>query len=503
MTEAATLRTPAADGTTIHGVAAPGAARRRGGLLYLVAAIVCQVCALLRYVVLARVLGPEQLGIASTLIVTSALFEMICDVGGDRFVIQDRDGGTVEVQGLVQSVALGRGMVVALALVVFAYPAAHFYRTPQLATPMMVLAIVPFLNGFAHLDNRRVQREHDFRLEAISSASGELVGLAATITAAFLTHSFTAILYGLIAKALVTTATSHLQAQRPYRLGWSRQHWRRFARFAVPLMLSGLMLYIASQGDRVLVGNQLGVKTLGYYSAIMMLIYFPASLLNRYQYALNIPLIAARRDQPAERERVIDAIGGQTMLLTIAMSTGFAVVAPTLAPLFFGGRFAQPALLVGLIGCLHTTRVMMNWPVTVALSTGRSTTVLAANIAHGFAFVGAFVGLRLVGGLAGLVAGFTVGELMAVGVGMALVNRNIGRPLWARFDLLAGCALTYSLITATNLALAHRLWWAVAGLLVVWVASAIWLYRRERAVILDAWAMGRRVLRSIPARLKL
>ena len=86
---------------------------------------------------------------------------------------------------------------------------------------------------------------------------------------------------------------------------------------------------------------------------------------------------------------------------------------------------------------------------------------------------------------------------------MALVNRNIGRPLWTRFDLLAGCVLTYGLITVTNLLLAHRLWWGVAGAFVVWLAGAIWLYRRERAVILDAWAMGSRVARAVLARLRL
>jgi O-antigen/teichoic acid export membrane protein len=497
MTEAATLRSPSADATKKN------AAARRGGILYFISAIVGQTSGLLRYVLLARLLGPEQVGIASTLVVTASFFDMISDVGAERFLVQDREGGAVEVQSLVQSVAVGRGVLIAVALLICAYPLAHLYRTPPLAAGLMVMAVVPVLYGLQHLDNRRVQRDHNFRPEAISSASGDILGLVATITAAVLTRNFTAIIYGIVVKALVTAVTSHMQARRPYRLGWSREHWPRLARFAVPLMLNGLMIYLAQQGDRVIVAQQLGVKTLGYYSAVMLLIYFPASLVAKTQFAINIPLVAGRRDEPAERNRTIDHIGAQTMLLTIAMSTGFAIVAPTVVPILYGRRFEQTALVVGLIGCLHATRVMMNWPATVALSTGRSTTVLASNIAHGFAFAGAFVGLALVGGLAGLVAGFTVGELMAVGVGMALVNGGIGRPLWSRFDLLAGCVLTYAMITATNLVLAHRLWWGVGGMLVLWLAWATWLFWREKAVILDALAMVRRSAGSVRARLKI
>lgn len=493
VSDSVALRSPSGAGADEGGTARP-ADRRRGGVLYFVATLVSQGCALLRYVVLARLLGPEQLGIAATLVVTASFFDLISDMGGDRFVIQDRDGGAVEVQNLVQAVSVGRGVLISLGLLIFAAPIAYFYNTPPLAKGLAILAIAPVINGFAHLDNRRVQREHDFRAEALSTMFGEMAGLAGTVTAALLTHSFTAILYGIITRSVVTVLTSHLQARRPYRLAWSRQHWPRLARFAIPLMLNGLMVFVASQGDRVIVGQQLGVKALGYYSAVMLLIYYPTALLIRYQFAVNIPLIAAHRDQPAGRERSIDMMGGQTLLLTIAMAVGFAIVAPVAVPILFGGRFAQAPLLIGLIGCLQTTRVMFNWPTTVALATGRSTTVLFGNLAHGFAFAGAFLGLKVAGGLAGLVSGFVAGEILAVGGAMALVNRNMNRAWFQHFDRLGACILTFGLIIGSIMLLDARLWWAVACMIAGWAALAVWLFRQEGAVIKEIWAMARHVV---------
>ena len=237
-----------------------GGSDRQGGRLYFFASLVAQASALLRYVVLARLLGPEQLGLAAALNVTAAFFELISDTGGDRFLIQDRHGETAQVQKLVQLVYVGRGLLVAASLVIFAVPIANFSNTPQLAKGLALIALSPLISGFFHLNVRRAQRGHDFRSEAICMIASESAGLVATVIGAWVTRDFTAVVYGVITRAIVVVLASHIQAKRPYRLGWDSEHAPRLARFAAPLMLNGLMIFIASQSDRVFVGSQLGVE---------------------------------------------------------------------------------------------------------------------------------------------------------------------------------------------------------------------------------------------------
>ena len=128
---------------------------RRGGLLYFGASLISQASALLRYVVLARLLGPEELGLAAALTVTAGFFDLISDTGSDRFLVQDRDGGTVAVQKLVQAVYVARGCVVAGSLAGFAVPIAYVYDSPRLAGGIALLAVAPLIWGFMHLDTRR------------------------------------------------------------------------------------------------------------------------------------------------------------------------------------------------------------------------------------------------------------------------------------------------------------------------------------------------------------
>ena len=66
--------------------------RRKGTRIYFSSTAAAMVCALLRYVLLARILGPEQLGLAAILILTGQFFDFISDVAADRFLILDKQG---------------------------------------------------------------------------------------------------------------------------------------------------------------------------------------------------------------------------------------------------------------------------------------------------------------------------------------------------------------------------------------------------------------------------
>lgn len=417
---------------------------RRGASLFLLANGVSQVAALLRYVVLARILGPEQVGLAATLVLTAAFFDLISDTGSDRFLIQDEHGDTPEVQRLVHLVYIGRGLGIGLCLLIGALPIAAFYRAPALAGGLAVLALSPVILGFTHLDMRRTQRHLDFTNESIGMITGETLGLAATVTAAFLTHNFTAILYGLITRALVIVICSHLTAKRRYEVAFSRPHAARLSKFSGPLMLNGVLMFLATQGDRAIVGRELGFAALGRYSAILMLIYYPGQMVGRYISAMYLPLLARVRDDPAALKRVRDTFGGQNLMLAACMAVGFAAVAPFVVKILYGRRFTETVMVVALIGILQSARFMLLFSTTLSISLGRSASALTFNIIRLAAYPAAYVGLTFVHGLPGLLGGFLFGELLAQALGLTILNRVVGAPLFMGVEragqYLAGAA---------------------------------------------------------------
>jgi lipopolysaccharide exporter len=118
---------------------------RRGAKIYLAGSVVGQACALLRYTLLARLLGPEQLGLVATLILASNFFELLSDTGSDRFLIQDAKGDQPEVQNLVQLVFFGRGAFMAVGLAICAMPIAMLYHQPSLFAGLALLGLSPVI----------------------------------------------------------------------------------------------------------------------------------------------------------------------------------------------------------------------------------------------------------------------------------------------------------------------------------------------------------------------
>jgi O-antigen/teichoic acid export membrane protein len=470
--------------------------RRRGARLYLGGSVVGQACALLRYTLLARLLGPEQLGLVATLILASNFFELLSDTGSDRFLVQDAEGDTPQVQSLVQLVFLGRGAFMAAGLAICAIPIAALYHQPQLVAGLAILGLSPLIAGLTHLDMRRIQRRNDFRTEGLATLISEILSLAATLTAAFLTRSYTAILYGLVVRSLAVVVISHLMAERPYRLHYTRDIARRLAAFSGPLIANGVLLFMAGQSDRLIVST-LGLAALGHYSAVLLLVLYPTAALTRYVAGIHLPLVSANPRSTAP-DAAPELLAGRSLLLAMGIAVGFAAFGPLAVRILYGAKFAEAPLLIGLIGVLQTGRFVRVWPTTLAIGLARSKIVMANNFARMVGIPAAFAGLAVGGGVAGVVVGFIVGEFAALITAVVLLNRARGLASSYDFDRIGLFAAGSAVIVAALAALQNH---STFGLIIAALASfgiAGWLVRRERASLMHGLDMARRLVRRAP-----
>lgn len=470
---------------------------RRGAKAYYAAAVLSQVFALARYTLLARLIGPEQLGFAATIILTAQFFDLVTDSGSDRFLIQNRDGDEPKVQNLVHSVLIFRGVATAVALVALAAPLAQLFGSPALTIGFVILALSPLVAGFIHMDFRRLQRHHDFRIEAAALIVSEGLSLAVTVATALYFRDYTAILYGLITRSVLVVIVSHVMSERRYGVGFARQHSSALARFALPLMMNGLLLFLGSQGDRILIANKLGMTELGHYSAVLLLIASPIAVLTRAMSTMHLPLIAAARDNPAEMERTGGVLRGQSLLLGIGSAVGFALIAPWMVVILFGRDFTQPALVLALVGILSMMRFVRLWPTTIALANGRSEIPLVANIVRLSAIPAAALAIALMSNLSGIVVGFIFGELAACVTGLVMTNRATGRPLTADFLRLSEFVAISALIVGWALAIQHQSLTSMITLGVTTVAAVIWVIRREMPTLRDTLEVGMRLARVV------
>ncbi len=233
---------------------------------------------------------------------------------------------------------------------------------------------------------------------------------------------------------------------------------------------------------------------------MLLLIYYPSQTVARYVAALNLPRIAAKRDDGAQFSKAADTLGGQSLLLGLVMIAGFALVAPTAVTLLDGRAFAEAADVVALIGIMQVTRFLRAWPTTTALAMGRSHIVLANTVIRLISLPAGVLGVAVIGGLQGVTLGFAVGEGLALAGAILLLNWASGNRLLHDFDRLAifaaggGAVLAWVRLVANPTPLGTALTIGGTAALLAWIAV------RERETLAEAGRAALRVASAVTAR---
>jgi len=469
---------------------------RKGAKIFLAASLVAQAAALARYVILARMLGPAELGLAATLILTAQFFESLSDTGANRYVVQDVRGDAREVMGLVHLVLAGRGILLAAALALSAGLVADLYKAPILAPGLIALGLTQIILGFQNLDVRRVQRTGDFRPEAVMTLAAEVISAIVIGVAAWIVRDHTAVIYGLTARAIIMVIVSHLMAERRYGWAYGKADAAAFTRFASPLFLNGVLLFFGSQGDRILVGASLGPEGLGYYSAVILLIFYPAMALARFVASIHMPQVARTREDPVKFAREREQLGGRAVLLSTAMLLAFCVAGPVFAPLLYGKAFAQPLPMFAGLALLQAIRLARAWPTTLALGTGDSFTVLASNVVRVVALPLAMAAYAAWPSVYAIVGAFILGELLALAT--ALIYEWRRRVIIARRELVRSFLFTLvgCIAVLISAAAEGRSWGWTAALSAALLGGLLLQAWTERPTLQHAWNLFRaRILR--------
>ena len=192
-------------------------------------------------------------------------------------------------------------------------------------------------------------------------------------------------------------------------------------------MMSGTILFLAGQADRLLVGKIFGLTELGRFSAILLLILYPTAVIQRLIHGLFLPVIARASHHVPNDGAASDQLAGLSLFLAVATAAGFVIVAPPMAVIFYGNKFAHSWSVFALIGILQTSRFIRIWPATIALALGNSRIELMSNIIRLIGYPAAILASKFLG-LEGLISGLIVGEIIALLASILMTNRarNLG-----------------------------------------------------------------------------
>ena len=215
---------------------------------------------------LARLLTPEDFGLSAIVLAVVTGIEAITDVGTRPALIRTHrnDDDWLDTAWTLGAV---RGIAIAIAIAIAAYPLAHFFEDARLAPMIVATASMSILIGVTSITAITVVRDLQLKHYAILEIVAGVGGYIVMLSWAWFAPSAWALLSGAIISTGIFTVASHFMfGSRPIRLRWNRAVLRELTGFGKWVFLSSLAGFFILQGDRFGVAKLVSVSAAGLYT---------------------------------------------------------------------------------------------------------------------------------------------------------------------------------------------------------------------------------------------
>ena len=337
---------------------------------------------LARNLVLARLIPVADYGVAATFAMVMAVLEMASTLELHQQIVQSPRGEDPKFQAALQGFQVLRGVVTAAALVLLAGPIAQFMQIPQAAPAYRWLALVPLMNALQHFDIHRAQRRGRYLPVLLTGTIPAFGALLALWPLARIFGDWHTALWAMLIYTALGLITSHLMAERRYRLRLDLAEMRGAMQFGAPLLINAAMMFLVFQGDKVIVGRLSGMEALAIYAMGVTLTLTPTLIGAKTIQNFFLPkLSAARATAEPALFRDLSAATFEAALLTgtVLMVGVFVLGGPVIA-LLLGEKYAALAGLFIPFAILQALRVAKTGPNVVALAAGQSSNGLWGNL---------------------------------------------------------------------------------------------------------------------------
>lgn len=319
----------------------------RGGFWVFALRITQALFSLIRTIVLARLLSPNDFGLFGIALLAMSALETFSQTGFQQALIQKK-GDVKPYLDTVWTVQGVRGFLLAGLLYIIAPYMASFFGEPNAAPLLKVLGLSMVFQGFTNIGVVFFQKELEFHKQFIYQFSGTVTDLAVSITAAVLLKNAWALILGLVAANLIRMVVSYLV--HPYRPQprLEREKVMELYTFGKWIFGSSILMFLITQGDDIFVGKLLGAAMLGFYQMAYRISNMPATEITNVISQVTFPAYSKLQDNPEGLRKAYLKTLQLTAFISIPLAGGIFILAPEFTMVFLGEKWMPivPAMQV-------------------------------------------------------------------------------------------------------------------------------------------------------------
>jgi O-antigen/teichoic acid export membrane protein len=311
-----------------------------GGLIRIIAQLAIFVLRFGSLMALARLLTPGDFGLVAMVAALAGILNLLRDFGLSTAMVQRPTVTSELISALFWTNMLVAALSVAL-IMTLSPLIVSFYKEPRLQAITIALATGFLFNAAGVQHIAILEREMRFSRLALIDMASVAIGSALAITVAWQSGGYWSLVLMMVVVPLASTV-----------FAWSSTGWipgrpnrgvgvRQMIHFGATTTLNGLVVYVAYNLDKVLLGRYWGAEALGIYGRGYQLANIPIENLNSAVGGVALSALSRLQDDP-ERFRTYFLRGYSLLLsLTIPIALAFGLLADDIVAVVLGRNWGE------------------------------------------------------------------------------------------------------------------------------------------------------------------
>lgn len=249
------------------------------------------------FIILARLLTPEDFGLIGMLMIFIGVSQSFIDSGMGQALIRkkeitDQDRSTVFWLNLFLS-------FVFYGLLYFAAPfIAAFYDQPELTNLTRFMGLTVIFNGIAIVQRSELTQRLEFKKQTYAQIPALLISAIVSIGMAYLGYGVWAIASQFVLTAFLSSILLWVMAPAKILISWDKETFISLFNFGYKLLISGLLHTTYEHIYKLVIGKYFLASTLGFYTQAQRLQQLASQTLVGIIQKVTYPLLAKTSDDP-------------------------------------------------------------------------------------------------------------------------------------------------------------------------------------------------------------
>lgn len=326
-----------------------GARSSRGVVALGVGTVAERVLRLVRNMILARLLAPEDFGLMAIVMAVIMLMEALTDVGVAKSVIQNKSGATKEYLNIAWWFQSVRGLGLTLLMVLSAPLICRFYEKPELLNLLRISFLSLLFAGFASPRIFVLEKEFKFVTYVFLFQGCALFGTLLTIGLAFFIRNAWVLVLGLLGGAVLGCLLSYIVCPFRPSFNFDRGSLNELLQFCRRMIGLSFLTVVALQTDIFFIGKLMPMEEVGMYVMALALAQQPASIFVRTIGRVLLPTFSKKQDDKPYLCRTVLKVIRATIMIGVPVMALAAIFARTILSVVYGSEYGAVALPFGIL----------------------------------------------------------------------------------------------------------------------------------------------------------